>query len=110
MKMEICLWTQPQFLKWQGDGKRPRCSEHDHITVSGDISADVVAAKILQHGWRRVEGENILVQVTEPTVEEEKEAMRPFVFRSNRPVTGGAGLEKGFRPGLRWRDLFAQKS
>jgi hypothetical protein len=107
MKVKVCLLTQPQFLKWRGDGKRPRCSEHDHIDTD---AADVIAARVTQHGWRRVEGENILVQVTEPTADEEMEAMRPFVFRSNHQVTGGAGLEKGLRPGLRWRDLFAQKS
>ena len=106
--MQVCLLTLEQFNKWQGDGKRPRCSDHDHIAA--DVPANVVAAKILQHGWRRIEGENILVQVTEPTADEEMEAMRPFVFRCNRNVSGGAGLEKGLRPGLRWRDLFAQKS
>jgi hypothetical protein len=99
MKMQVCLLTLAQFNKWQGDGKRPRCSEHDHIAA--DAPADVVAAKVLQHGWRRIGGENILVQVAEPTAAEEKEAMWPFVFRCNSKVTGGSYIEKGLREGLR---------
>lgn len=97
--MKTCLLTKSQFDEYQSNGKAPRCNSHKHEEDSK------VAACMVGHGWRRVdiEGRSVLVEVVDPdairALEFEK-ALAPFVFRWTR-VSGGAGIEKGLREGLR---------